>query len=48
MSPNSKFANIVAIRRAQIEAGEVDDSSNESSASDNPSEHGSCIVVASE
>ncbi|KAF6809209.1 transposase [Colletotrichum plurivorum] len=48
MSPNSKFANIVAIRRAQIEAGEVDDSSNESSASNNPSEHGSCIVVASE
>lgn len=46
-SPNSKFANIKSIRKAQLEAGYVEDQSVESSASENPSEAGSCIVVAS-
>lgn len=46
-SPNSKFANIKSIRKAQLEAGYVEDQSVESSASENPSEAVSCIVVAS-
>jgi 4-hydroxybenzoate polyprenyltransferase len=44
-SPNSKFANIEAIYRAQVEAGEVENSPDESSESDIPSEAGDCIVV---
>lgn len=44
-SPNSKFANIEAIYRAQVEAGEVENRLDESSESDIPSEAGSCIVV---
>ncbi|KAK1852830.1 transposase [Colletotrichum chrysophilum] len=47
MSPNSKFADIEAIRRAQIEAGELESSTDESSESENPSDSESCIVVAS-
>ena len=46
-SPNSKFANIEAIHKAQVEAGEVENSTDESSESDIPSETGSCIVVGS-
>ncbi|MDB5910656.1 MAG: transposase [Massilia sp.] len=46
-SPNSKFANIEAIHRAQVEAGEAENSPDESSESDIPSETGSCIVVGS-
>ncbi|KAL0940515.1 transposase [Colletotrichum truncatum] len=45
-SPNSKFANIEAIRKAQIEAGEIEDSSDESSKSDLPTLEGNSIVVA--
>lgn len=48
MSPNSKFADIEAIRRDQIEAGEVEDSINESGELENPSDDESCIVVALE
>jgi 4-hydroxybenzoate polyprenyltransferase len=44
-SPNSKFANIEAIHRAQLEVGEVVDSTDESSESELSSEEGSCIVV---
>ncbi|KAK2762452.1 transposase [Colletotrichum kahawae] len=47
MSLNSKFADIKAIRRAQIEAGELESSTDESSESENPSDSESCIVVAS-
>ena len=46
-SPNSKFANIEAIHKAQVEAGDVENSLDESNESDIPSEAGSCIVVAS-
>ncbi len=48
LSPNSKFANIEAIQRAQLEAGEAVDKPDESSESDLPSELGSCIIVALE
>ena len=48
ISPNSKFADIEAIRRTQIEVGEVDDNSDESSDLENPSDLEECIVVASE
>ncbi|KAK6222765.1 transposase [Colletotrichum tabaci] len=47
IDPNTKFANIKDIQQAQIEAGDKEDDEAESSASDNPSEAGSCIVVAS-
>ncbi|KAF4893324.1 Jerky protein-like protein-like [Colletotrichum fructicola] len=46
-NPNTKFANIKDIRQAQIEAGEAEDSTDESSVSGYPSEAESCIVVAS-
>ncbi|KAK2746107.1 DUF300 domain-containing protein [Colletotrichum kahawae] len=36
ISPNSKFADIEAIRRAQTEAGELENSTDESSESENP------------
>ncbi|KAH9232410.1 hypothetical protein K456DRAFT_1725728 [Colletotrichum gloeosporioides 23] len=36
MSPNSKFADIEAVRRAQIEAGELEDSIDGSSESEDP------------
>ncbi|KAF7524655.1 hypothetical protein G7054_g11351 [Neopestalotiopsis clavispora] len=48
ISPNSKFADIEAIRKTQIEVGEVDDNSDESSDLENPSDLEECIVVASE
>jgi 4-hydroxybenzoate polyprenyltransferase len=44
-SPNSKFANIEAIYKAQVEAGEAENNPDESSESDIPSEAGDCIVV---
>ena len=47
MSPNSKFAGIEAIQRAQIEAGEVENSADEFSDSENPSDSEECIIVAS-
>ncbi|KZL84093.1 transposase [Colletotrichum incanum] len=47
IDPNTKFANISDIRQAQIEAGEAEIDTDESSASDCPSEAESCIVVAS-
>ncbi|KAK6225151.1 transposase [Colletotrichum tabaci] len=43
IDPNTKFANIKDIQQAQIEAGDKEDDEAESSASDNPSEAGSCI-----
>ena len=46
-SPNSRFADIKAIHKAQVEAGEAEESSDESSESDISSEAGSCIVVGS-
>ncbi|KAK1480493.1 FAD binding domain-containing protein, partial [Colletotrichum tamarilloi] len=42
--PNTKFANIRDIHRAQIEAGEKEVITAESSDSECPSEAGSCIV----
>ncbi|KAH9233098.1 hypothetical protein K456DRAFT_53766, partial [Colletotrichum gloeosporioides 23] len=47
MSLNLKFADIEAIWRAQIEAGELESSTDESSESENPSDSERCIVVAS-
>ena len=47
ISPNSKFANVEAIYKAQIEAGEKTDGTAESSESELPSEPGDCIVVGS-
>ncbi|CCF36555.1 hypothetical protein CH063_08102 [Colletotrichum higginsianum] len=47
IDPNTKFANIEDIQKAQIEAGEKEDITDESSDSDTPSEAESCIVVAS-
>ena len=44
-SPNSKFADIEAVHRAQLEVGEVIDSTDEFSESELSSEEGSCIVV---
>ncbi|KAK6206199.1 transposase [Colletotrichum tabaci] len=44
---NTKFANIKDIQKAQIEASEKDDITDESSEADLPSESESCIVVAS-
>lgn len=45
LSPQSKFANIKNIQRAQIAAGDIEDSSRESSGSDLPSEAEDCIIV---
>ncbi|KAK6211409.1 transposase [Colletotrichum tabaci] len=45
IDPNTKFANIKDIQQAQIEAGDKEDDEAESSASDNPSEAGSCILA---
>ncbi|CCF32598.1 transposase [Colletotrichum higginsianum] len=44
IDPNTKFANIEDIQKAQIEAGEKEDITDESSDSDTPSEAESCIV----
>ncbi|KDN61478.1 putative transposase [Colletotrichum sublineola] len=44
---NTKFATIKDVRQAQIEAGDAEDSPDESSASELSSEAESCIVVAS-
>ncbi|KAK1839747.1 transposase [Colletotrichum chrysophilum] len=46
VDPNTKFATIGDIQQAQIEASEVEINTDESSASDYPSEAESCIVVA--
>jgi 4-hydroxybenzoate polyprenyltransferase len=48
LSPQSKFANIEDIRRAQIAAGDVENSSSESSGSDIPSEAEDCIIVVAD
>ncbi|GKT51720.1 uncharacterized protein ColSpa_11901 [Colletotrichum spaethianum] len=45
LDPNTKFANIEDIRRAQIEGGEAEDCPAESSESELPSEAESCIWV---
>ena len=47
ISPNSKFADIEVIYKAQIEAGEKTDRMTESSGSGLPSEPEYCIIVAS-
>ncbi|KAK1837875.1 transposase [Colletotrichum chrysophilum] len=47
MSPNSKFADIDAIRRAKIEVGELENSTDGSSESGSPSDSESGIVIAS-
>lgn len=47
ISPNSKFAGIEAIHKAQIEAGDKTDGIAESSSSELSSEPGDCIIVAS-
>jgi 4-hydroxybenzoate polyprenyltransferase len=47
ISPNSKFADIEAIHRAQVDAGDKSDSIAESSDTDSPSEAEDCIVVGS-
>jgi 4-hydroxybenzoate polyprenyltransferase len=47
LDPNTKFATITDVKKAQIKAGEREDDAAESSGSDCPSESGSCIVVAS-
>ncbi|GKT92714.1 transposase [Colletotrichum tofieldiae] len=47
LDPNTKFANIKDIQKAQIEAGEKEDITDGSSESEYPSEAESCIVVAS-
>lgn len=47
LSPNSRFADVAAVYRAQVEAGESAVPLDEFSASDFSSEEGSCIVVAS-
>lgn len=46
-SPNSKFADIEAIHRTQVEAGDAENSPDESSEPDIPSETGDCIIVGS-
>ncbi|OHW95102.1 transposase, partial [Colletotrichum incanum] len=46
VDPNTKFATTSNIRQSQIEAGEVEVDTAESSASDCPSEAERCIVVA--
>ncbi|OLN96151.1 hypothetical protein CCHL11_03195, partial [Colletotrichum chlorophyti] len=45
-SPNSKFANIRAIQKAQEEAGNVETTIDESNRSESPSDEEDCIVVA--
>jgi hypothetical protein len=45
IDPNESFANIEAIRKAQIEAGEVSTDSDGSEDSETPSETRSVIVV---
>jgi ABC-type phosphate transport system auxiliary subunit len=46
IDPNAAFADIEAIRKAQIEAGEVSPDDDEvSEDSSTPTEEGSCIVV---
>lgn len=45
LDPNEVFADIEAIRRAQIEVGRVSEESEESEESETPTEEGSCIVV---
>jgi hypothetical protein len=48
LSPQSKFANIEDIRRAQIAAGDVENSSSKSSGSDIPSKAEDCIIVVAD
>lgn len=45
LSPNSKFANIEDIHRAQLAVGEIENGLDEESDSKSPSEAGSCIRV---
>ena len=47
ISPNSKFADIEAIHKAQIEAGDKTDTTDGSSESDLSSDAEDCIIVAS-
>ncbi|CCF41338.1 transposase [Colletotrichum higginsianum] len=47
LDPNTKFATISDVQKAQVEAGEKEDTAGESSESDLPSEAEDCIVVAS-
>ena len=44
-SPNLKFADIEAIHRAQIEAGEIESDLDESNGSENPVDEADCIIV---
>jgi hypothetical protein len=46
ISPNSKFADIDAIYRAQVEAGDQVDNTVESSDPELPSDPEDCIIVA--
>ena len=46
LSPNSKFANIEDIHRAQLAVGEVENGLDEESDSESLSEASSCIRVA--
>ncbi|KAK1845088.1 transposase [Colletotrichum chrysophilum] len=46
IDPNTKFATISNVRQAQIKAGDVINDTDESSASEYPSEAESCIIVA--
>lgn len=45
LDPNEVFADIEAIRKAQIDAGEVSADEEDSDDSSTPTEEGSCIVV---
>ena len=45
LSPNSKFANIEDIHRAQLAVGEAESGLDEESDSESLSEAGSCIRV---
>ncbi|KAK6206190.1 transposase [Colletotrichum tabaci] len=47
LDPNTKFATISDVQKAQVEAGEREDDAGEISGSEYPSEAESCIVVAS-
>jgi hypothetical protein len=46
LSPNSKFADIEAVRRAQIEAGDIEASDHESDDTNESDSEVSCIIVA--
>jgi hypothetical protein len=46
ISPNSKFADIKAIRKTQIKVSEVNDNSNKSGNLKNPNNNKECIIMA--